>query len=177
MLDRVAARIRGTYYSRRTGEAYAHWIRRFILFHDCRHPREMGKAEVTAFLNHLATERNVAPGMQNQALSETRFRNYSACSSTGSTGWCVPCARRACRRYSRGPRSSGRSRINPRPGTGERWVGCGKRAIHPDCCDPAIAVSRKRPLLPASPTPPSAPAPGPRRRAASRSRALSRVRS
>lgn len=73
LLDRVAARIRQKYYSRRTGEAYAHWIRRFILFHGRRHPREMGEAEVTAFLNHLATGRNVAPGTQNQALSAILF--------------------------------------------------------------------------------------------------------
>ncbi|MEW5864241.1 MAG: phage integrase N-terminal SAM-like domain-containing protein [Pseudomonadota bacterium] len=67
-LDRVVARIRERYYGRRTGEACAYWIRQFILFHDRRHPREMGDAEVMAFLDHFATERDVSPGTQNPAL-------------------------------------------------------------------------------------------------------------
>lgn len=45
------------------------WARRFILFHDKRHPLEMGAVEVTAFLTYLAVERNVAPSTQNQAKS------------------------------------------------------------------------------------------------------------
>lgn len=74
LLEQVAAVIRQKYYSRRTGEAYAHWIRRFIWFHGGKkHPREMGEAEVTAFLNHLASDCNVAPGTQNQALSALLF--------------------------------------------------------------------------------------------------------
>ena len=50
-----------------------HWIRRFIYFSGKRHPREMGAAEVTAFLNHLARERGVAASTQNQALSVMLF--------------------------------------------------------------------------------------------------------
>ncbi len=73
LLDQVAAVIRQKYYSHRTGEAYAHWIKRFIWFHGRKHPRQMGEAEVTAFLNHLASDRNVAPGTQNQALSALLF--------------------------------------------------------------------------------------------------------
>jgi integron integrase len=59
--------------SRRTEEAYEGWIRRFIRFHGRRHPREMGKPEVEAFLTHLAVERGVAPSTQNQALGALLF--------------------------------------------------------------------------------------------------------
>ena len=61
------------HYSRRTEEAYIHWTKRFIYFHGKRHPAELGAVEVTAFLNHLATERNVAASTQNQALSALLF--------------------------------------------------------------------------------------------------------
>jgi site-specific recombinase XerD len=59
--------------ARSTEKAYVDWIRRFILFHGKRHPREMGKSEVSAFLTHLAVERNVASSTQNQALSALLF--------------------------------------------------------------------------------------------------------
>jgi hypothetical protein len=49
------------------------WVRRFILFHHKRHPRDMGVPEVEAFLTHLALERKVAASMQNQALSALLF--------------------------------------------------------------------------------------------------------
>jgi site-specific recombinase XerD len=49
------------------------WIRRFILFHDKRHPLELGAGEVTAFLSHLAVKRNVAASTQNQALNAILF--------------------------------------------------------------------------------------------------------
>ena len=60
-------------YSIRTERAYVHWIRRFIVFHGRRHPAEMGKAEVTAFLNHLATDKQVAAATQAQALAGVLF--------------------------------------------------------------------------------------------------------
>jgi len=65
--------IRVRHYSRRTEEAYVHWIKRLIYFHGKRHPETMGEAEVTAFLNHLAVERHVAAATQNQALSAILF--------------------------------------------------------------------------------------------------------
>ena len=65
--------IRRRYYSPRTEEAYVHWIKRFIFFNGKRHPDAMGEAEVTAFLNHLASERRVAAATQNQALSAILF--------------------------------------------------------------------------------------------------------
>ena len=73
LLAQVSEAIRRRYYSRRTEEAYVHWIKRFIYFHGRRHPREMGEAEVRAFLNDLALVRKVAGGTQNQALSALLF--------------------------------------------------------------------------------------------------------
>jgi len=73
LLDQVRDAIRRRHYSIRTEETYIHWIKRYIFFHGKRHPREMGEAEVTAFLNHLARERRVASSTQNQALSAILF--------------------------------------------------------------------------------------------------------
>ena len=65
LLDRVRDAIAFRHYSVRTEEQYIHWIKRFIYFSGKRHPAEMGAAEVTAFLNHLAREREVAAATQN----------------------------------------------------------------------------------------------------------------
>ncbi|MSQ72907.1 MAG: integron integrase [Betaproteobacteria bacterium] len=73
LLGAVRDAIRLKHYSLRTEEAYVHWIRRFILFHGKRHPRELGAAQVTAFLNHLVRTRDVAAATQNQALSALLF--------------------------------------------------------------------------------------------------------
>lgn len=73
LLDRVRDAIRFKHYSLRTEQAYADWIRRFILFHKKRHPSEMAEAEVTKFLTHLASHENVAASTQNQALSALLF--------------------------------------------------------------------------------------------------------
>ena len=73
LLQRVHEAIRVRHYSRRTEEAYVHWIKRLIYFHGKRHPETMGEAEVTAFLNHLAVDRHVAAATQNQALSAILF--------------------------------------------------------------------------------------------------------
>ena len=69
LLEQYRERLRVKHYSLRTEDAYLHWARRFICFHGKRHPREMGGAEVEAFLSHLATEGRVAPSTQNQALA------------------------------------------------------------------------------------------------------------
>lgn len=69
----MRARISVKHYSLRTETAYLGWARRFMLFHDERHPAEMGKIEVEAFLSHLATERNVSASTQTQALSALLF--------------------------------------------------------------------------------------------------------
>jgi integron integrase len=73
LLDRVREGIRRLHYSRRTEETYVYWIKRFIYFSGKRHPLDMGAGEVTAFLNYLASERNVAASTQNQALSALLF--------------------------------------------------------------------------------------------------------
>ena len=73
LLDRVRNAVRVRHYSRRTERAYVQWVRRFVVFHGLRHPREMGEAEVTTFLSHLATRRRVSASTQNQALSALLF--------------------------------------------------------------------------------------------------------
>jgi integron integrase len=73
LLDQVRAQIRLRHYSIRTETQYVQWIKRFVLFHHKRHPREMGAAEVEAFLSHLAVEGHVASATQNQALSALLF--------------------------------------------------------------------------------------------------------
>lgn len=73
LLRQVHEAIRRNYFSRRTEEAYAHWIKRFIYFHGRRHPASLGEPEMTAFLNHLAAERKVAASTQNQALPALLF--------------------------------------------------------------------------------------------------------
>ena len=73
LLDRLRDAIRVRHYSIRTESAYVDWARRFILFHDKRHPLDMGADEVAAFLTHLAVDRTVAPSTQNQAKSALLF--------------------------------------------------------------------------------------------------------
>lgn len=73
LLDRVRQQIRARHYSRRTEKSYVGWIRRYILFHNKRHPAEMGEAEISQFLTHLAVERKVSASTQNQALSALLF--------------------------------------------------------------------------------------------------------
>ena len=72
LLEQVRAAIRTRHYSRRTEAAYVGWIRRFIVFHGKRHPRDLGAVEVTAFVSALAARR-VSASTQNQALSAVLF--------------------------------------------------------------------------------------------------------
>ena len=73
LLDQVTDRLRLKHYSLRTEEAYLSWIRRYILFHQKRHPRELGVPEIEAFLTDLAIAHHVATSTQNQALSALIF--------------------------------------------------------------------------------------------------------
>lgn len=73
LLDRVRSAIRLRHYSPRTEEAYVGWIRRFVVFHHKRHPKEMGDAEVGQFLTHLAEKLEVSASTQNQALNALVF--------------------------------------------------------------------------------------------------------
>ena len=73
LLDQARDRIRRLNYAYSTEKTYLSWIRRFILFHDKRHPREMGEVEIEAYLTHLAVDKKVAPSTQNQALAALQF--------------------------------------------------------------------------------------------------------
>jgi len=72
LLDQVRNAVRMRHYSIRTEDAYIQWIRRYILFHNKRHPNEMGGTEIACFLSHLANEK-VAASTQNQALCAIVF--------------------------------------------------------------------------------------------------------
>lgn len=73
LLDQVRDRIRVKHYSLSTEKTYLYWIRFFIRWSGMRHPRDMGAAEVEAFLSHLATAREVSAGTQNQAMHAVLF--------------------------------------------------------------------------------------------------------
>lgn len=72
-MDQVSMVCRRRHLSRRTEDAYRFWIRRYIFFHDKRHPREVGPAGITPFVNHLATARRVSASTQSQALNGVLF--------------------------------------------------------------------------------------------------------
>src|SRR6478609_4209472 len=72
-MELLRRRIRERRYRRRTEETYVHWIRRFIRFHDRRHPKDMGEPEVRDFLSALAVQDAVSASTQNQALAALRF--------------------------------------------------------------------------------------------------------
>jgi Phage integrase, N-terminal SAM-like domain len=69
LLDQVRETIRRKHYSTRTEATYIDWIKRYIFFHQKRHPAEMGAPEIEQFLNFLAVQKQVASSTQNQALS------------------------------------------------------------------------------------------------------------
>ena len=69
LLEQVRRRCRLRHLALSTENTYGAWVRRYILFHNKRHPLEMGASEVTAFLTHLAVEEHVAASTQNQLLS------------------------------------------------------------------------------------------------------------
>lgn len=73
LLDQVRNVLRVKHYARRTEQSYIHWIKRFILFHQKRHPSELSAPQIEAFLTHLAVNRQVSPATQNLALSAILF--------------------------------------------------------------------------------------------------------
>jgi site-specific recombinase XerD len=73
LIDQVGDAIRIKHYSYRTEQTYKDWIKRYILFHDKRHPKDMGAEEIQAFITYLAVEKKVAASTQNQALSAVLF--------------------------------------------------------------------------------------------------------
>jgi site-specific recombinase XerD len=100
LLDQLRDAIRIKHYSYSTEKTYVHWAKRYILFHNKRHPAEMGTPEIEAFLAYLAQERHVAASTQNQALSAllflykkciaTRCRSASKCGSCRANGNRIP---------------------------------------------------------------------------------------
>src|SRR4051794_9964319 len=73
LLDQVRDVIRVRHYSLRTEQTYVQWIRRFVLFHGKRHPREMGEPEIVRFLTDLAVRAQVSASTQNQAFNALLF--------------------------------------------------------------------------------------------------------
>ncbi len=73
LLDRLRDALRSRHYSRRTEQSYCQWAKRFIFFHNVRHPAEMAEPEINAFLTHLALKEQVSAPTQTQALSALLF--------------------------------------------------------------------------------------------------------
>ena len=73
LMDQVSDALRTKHYAYRTEKTYMDWIKRYILFHKKRHPKDMGANEIREFIGHLATEQKVATSTQNQALSAILF--------------------------------------------------------------------------------------------------------
>ena len=73
LLEQVRAVARLRHLSHKTEDVYHNFIRRFILFHDKRHPNEMGAGEISAFLTHLAVDEKVSASTQNQAFFSILF--------------------------------------------------------------------------------------------------------
>lgn len=73
LLDQVRDQIRLKHYSIRTERVYCEWIKRYVRFHNYRHPIEMGASEVEVFLSDLAVRRDVSASTQNQALAALLF--------------------------------------------------------------------------------------------------------
>jgi hypothetical protein len=91
LLDQVRQAIRTRHYSYMTEKAYVSWIKRFIFFHDKRHPADMGEPEIAGFLSSLATDSKVSASTQNQALHAILFLYQEVCrarsvSLTASSG-------------------------------------------------------------------------------------------
>ncbi|MBU2056102.1 MAG: integron integrase [Proteobacteria bacterium] len=73
LLDQLRETLRSRHYSRRTEQTYCQWVKRYIFFHNVRHPAEMAEPEMNQFLTHLAVKENVSASTQNQALSALLF--------------------------------------------------------------------------------------------------------
>ena len=74
LLDQVRDAMRLKHYSLSTEKTYVAWIKRFILYHNKRHPLDMGSTEVEAYLTHLAVERQVSASTQNPCTEPVEVR-------------------------------------------------------------------------------------------------------
>jgi len=86
LLDLLVEKIRFKHYSYSTEKTYYYWCKNYILFHNKKHPKEMGKDEIEEFLTHLATKQNVAPTTQNQAFNAILFL-YKEVLEVDTTSW------------------------------------------------------------------------------------------
>jgi hypothetical protein len=95
LYDAVVGELRTRHYSRKSEQAYVHWIRRFIVFHQSRHPAEIGAPQVSQFLTHLAVAEHVGASTQNQALNGLVFLYKRACAANRAclSTWCEPSGR------------------------------------------------------------------------------------
>jgi site-specific recombinase XerD len=73
LLDRYREEMVVRHYAKKTVQSYVGWVRRYLRFHQLRHPREMGQVEINAFLTHLAVKEKLAASSQNQALAALLF--------------------------------------------------------------------------------------------------------
>ncbi len=73
LLDQVSVKCRFLHHSKNTEATYIYWIKKYILFHQKKHPKELGKKEIEAFLTYLAVVREVAASTQNQAFNALLF--------------------------------------------------------------------------------------------------------
>jgi integron integrase len=73
LMDKVRTELRTKHYSSKTEEAYTNWIKRFVLFHNKKHPKDMGAAEIKSFVDNLVTNHHVSSSTQNQALQGILF--------------------------------------------------------------------------------------------------------
>ena len=98
LIQRYREELQVRHYARRTFQTYVQWLRRFLRFQELRHQREMGSAEVNAFLSLLAVDLNVSPSTQNQALSALLFLYRELLERDLELGvWCGPAPGAACR--------------------------------------------------------------------------------
>jgi len=65
LIDQLRNTIRTKHYSLKTEKSYVNWVRRFILFHNKQHPKEIGALEIQRFLNYLAVDQNISASTQN----------------------------------------------------------------------------------------------------------------
>lgn len=73
LLDQVKTKIKFLHYSEGTEKNYIYWIRQYILFHQKKHPKDMGKIEIEEYLTYLATHREVSATTQSQAFNALLF--------------------------------------------------------------------------------------------------------
>ena len=99
LLTRLRSKLRLGHYSRRTEQAYASWVARFVRHHGLKHPADLGEADVVAFLRYLAEDRHVAQATQAQALSALLFlyQPSSSVRSGSRVGFPAPGGRRGYR--------------------------------------------------------------------------------